>query len=214
MKYIDIVLCIELRLTGSKLGCGEEGCGACTVLIRRCLDRNSHDIEYRTVNGCLTPLCSIDGCQIITIEGLGSIKKSNLHPIQSRFAELFASQCGFCTPGVIMALYGNLTSKRDSPLTMHDIEDALDENSCRCTGYRPILDAAKTFACDTDKLPSIETTPLTSTTLDKCLTYSKQNCSSSTQTQLEFAEQLRDYIPSSIHIKGKISIHYQIRCIC
>lgn len=187
----------ELNLTGPKLGCGEGGCGACTVLVSRCING---EIEHRTVNGCLALLCSVDGCHVITIEGLGSTDKSNLHPTQSRLAELSGSQCGFCTPGMVMSLYATITSNNDPPLTMQDIEESLDGNLCRCTGYRPILDSAKTFACDIDKLPKEKSSKLTSTTLDKCLSFSKDNVSP--PTQVEFPSKLKDHIPQFIHIKG------------
>ncbi|CAF4473070.1 unnamed protein product [Rotaria sp. Silwood2] len=188
-------------LTGTKLGCGEGGCGACTVLISRCIDRDSGEIEHRTINACLAPVCSIDGCHIVTVEGLGSTNKANLHVTQSRLAELFASQCGFCTPGMVMSLYGIVTSKNDSLPTMKDIEESFDGNLCRCTGYRPILDAAKTFACDIQKLDyQKSSSPTTSTTFDKFLSYAHQN--TSPINQVEFPNKLRDYVPQSIHIKG------------
>ncbi|UJR19997.1 hypothetical protein I4U23_023131 [Adineta vaga] len=188
----------KLRLTGSKLGCGEGGCGACTVLISQCIDKESGEIEHRTINGCLAPLCSIDGCHVITVEGLGSTNKSNLHPTQTRLAEFYASQCGFCTPGMVMSLYGTVTSKDASTLTMADIEESLDGNLCRCTGYRPILDAAKSFACDIEKFSKEKPSSTnTSTTFDKCSIFTQQSID-----QVQFPEQLRDYLPQSIHIKG------------
>ena len=204
-----------MGLTGSKLGCGEGGCGACTVLISQYV---AHHIEHRTVNACLAPICSVDGCHVVTIEGLGSVSKSNLHPTQSRLAELSGSQCGFCTPGIVMSLYGTITrSDKSSSLTMHDIEDALDGNLCRCTGYRPILDAAKSFACDIDKLPcrTASTTKTTSTSLDKCLLFPKDNTSPT--NQIEFPHQLHEYIPRSLHIKGTRFFCFRIysyRTIC
>ncbi|CAF4967437.1 unnamed protein product, partial [Rotaria sp. Silwood1] len=190
----------KLRLTGSKLGCGEGGCGACTVLISRCIDKKSNEIEHRTVNACLAPLCSVDGCHVITVEGLGSVNKSNLHATQTRLAELSGSQCGFCTPGMVMSLYGTLTSKHNLLPTMQDIEEAFDGNLCRCTGYRPILDAAKTFAIDIDKIHyEKSSSSTTSTTMDKCFLYNQQN--SLPINQVEFPSKLRNYIPQSIHIK-------------
>jgi len=170
------LLYIELRLTGSKLGCGEGGCGACTVLVSRCIDRESNEIEHRTINACLAPVCSVDGCHVITVEGVGSVDKSNLHSTQIRLAELSASQCGFCTPGMVMSLYGILTSKNNVLPSIQDIEEAFDGNLCRCTGYRPILDAAKTFANDFDQInPKKSSLTTTSTTFDKCLSYVQQN---------------------------------------
>ncbi|CAF3867589.1 unnamed protein product, partial [Rotaria sordida] len=182
-------------------GCGEGGCGACTVLISRCIDRNSGEIEHRTINACLAPVCSVDGCDVVTVEGLGSTNKSNLHPTQIRLAQLFASQCGFCTPGMVMSLYGTVTSKDNSLPTMKDIEEAFDGNLCRCTGYRPILDAAKTFACDINKLDyQKSSSPRVSTTFDKCFSYAHQT--TSPINRVPFPDKLRDYIPQSIHIKG------------
>lgn len=102
------------------------------------------------MNGCLTSICSVDGFHITTVEGIKSENDNSLHPIQERLAEFYASQCGFCTPGIVMSLYGIL-NKIENP-TMKDIEDSLDGNLCRCTGYRPILDAAKSFACDRQTL--------------------------------------------------------------
>ncbi|CAF1016904.1 unnamed protein product [Adineta steineri] len=192
----------KLRLTGSKLGCGEGGCGACTILISQCIDRESGEIEHRTINACLAPLCSIDGCHVITVEGLGSVNKSNLHSVQTRLGELSASQCGFCTPGMVMSLYGTLISKDNILPTVHDIEESFDGNLCRCTGYRPILDAAKTFACDIDKIYHEKSSSLSSTTFDKCSSYIQKN--SSPINKIEFPSKLLNYIPQSIHIKGSI----------
>ena len=133
------------------------------------------------------------------------MNKSNLHSTQIRFAELSASQCGFCTPGMVMSLYGTLfTTKADLLPSMEDIEEAFDGNLCRCTGYRPILDAAKTFASDFDQVnhQKSSSSTITSTTYDKCLSYADQN--SLPIDQVEFPGKLRDYIPQSLHIQGSI----------
>ncbi|EGC38870.1 hypothetical protein DICPUDRAFT_96745 [Dictyostelium purpureum] len=134
----------SIGLTGSKLGCGEGGCGACTVMISH---RNDSDgrIVHRAVNSCLYPLCQLDGMALVTIEGLGNVR-DGLHPVQERIAEGYGSQCGFCTPGIIMALYAYLRSNPNA--NQKEIEHNFDGNLCRCTGYRPILDAAKSFAID------------------------------------------------------------------
>ncbi|CAF0786586.1 unnamed protein product [Adineta steineri] len=202
----------KLNLTGSKLGCGEGGCGACTVLISQCINRHTGHLEHRTVNACLAPLCSVDGCHIITVEGLGSVAKSNLHPAQSRLAEMYGSQCGFCTPGIVMSLYGTVTSSNHphSSLTMLDIEEAFDGNLCRCTGYRPILDAAKTFAKDLSQLPckdSLKSSKPTTTTLDKCLSFVKKI--DKEPHQIEFPDELRQHIAQSIFIKGSLIEWYR-----
>ncbi|KAH8677626.1 molybdopterin binding aldehyde oxidase/xanthine dehydrogenase [Xylariales sp. PMI_506] len=132
-----------IGLTGTKLGCAEGGCGACTVVISQ-YNPTTKQIYHASVNSCLAPLASLDGKHVITVEGIGNVKKP--HPIQERVAKSNGSQCGFCTPGIIMSLYA-LLRNNDSP-TDHDIEEAFDGNLCRCTGYRPILDAAQTFSAD------------------------------------------------------------------
>lgn len=175
------------------------------MLVSQCINRESGEIEHRTINACLAPLCSVDGCHVITIEGLGSINKSNLHPTQKRVADLYASQCGFCTPGMVMSLYGIVTAKENTLPTLEDIEEGFDGNLCRCTGYRPILDAGKTFAGDADQLPECSAMPpsgaiITSTTRDKCLQFSKDNAVP--LDQVKFPEKLRNQTLQSLHIKG------------
>lgn len=173
------------------------------MLISRCINKESNELEHRTINACLAPICSIDGCHVITVEGIGSVNKSNLHPIQTRLAELSGSQCGYCTPGMIMSLYGILTSKDNQFPSMRDIEESFDGNLCRCTGYRPILDAAKSFANDFDELNHHdEKSSTTTTTYDKCLSYAQKD--SSSFNRIEFPEKLRQYTPQSLHIKGSI----------
>ena len=102
-------------------------------------------IKHRSVNACLAPLCSVDSCNVTTVEGIGSTKRG-LHPAQERLARFHGSQCGFCTPGIVMSMYTLL--RNDPAPSAEKLEHGFDGNLCRCTGYRPILDAAKTFACD------------------------------------------------------------------
>jgi xanthine dehydrogenase/oxidase len=137
----------KLGLTGTKLGCGEGGCGACTVMVSK-YDISLKKIRHFSVNSCLTPVCSMDTCAITTVEGVGQIKKNGLHPVQKAIAESNGSQCGYCTPGFVMALYSMIKQNDTKPLSMKEIEHNLDGNLCRCTGYRPILDAAKSFGFD------------------------------------------------------------------
>ncbi|KAF8820599.1 hypothetical protein IE077_003002, partial [Cardiosporidium cionae] len=127
-------------MTGTKLGCGEGGCGACTVMISR-IDEKTHKVSHKAVNSCLLPLCSIQGAALTTVEGIASFKI--LHPLQQSLAESHGSQCGYCTPGFIMSLHAWLTECRrpGSLSNVMDIEECLDGNLCRCTGYRPILHA-------------------------------------------------------------------------
>ena len=142
----EITLLEYLRgigLTGTKLGCAEGGCGACTVVISQ-YNPTTKKIYHASVNACLAPLVSVDGKHVITIEGIGNVKRP--HPAQERIAKSNGSQCGFCTPGIVMSLYALL--RNDSSPSEHAIEEAFDGNLCRCTGYRPILDAAQTFSAE------------------------------------------------------------------
>uniref|UniRef100_A0ABM0MJG8 Xanthine dehydrogenase/oxidase-like n=1 Tax=Saccoglossus kowalevskii TaxID=10224 RepID=A0ABM0MJG8_SACKO len=129
------------RLTGSKLSCGEGGCGACTVMLSK-YDHVDKKISHYAINACYTPVCSVHGMAITTVEGVGSTTK--LHPVQERLAKSYGLQCGFCSPGMVMSMY---TLLRNNPEpTALQIEHCLGGNLCRCTGYRPILEGFKTFA--------------------------------------------------------------------
>ncbi|XP_062435402.1 aldehyde oxidase-like isoform X3 [Rhea pennata] len=131
----------RLRLTGTKYGCGGGGCGACTVMIST-YEPASKKIRHYSANACLLPICSLYGTAVTTVEGIGSTK-TRIHPVQERLAKCHGSQCGFCTPGMVMSIY---TLLRNHPKpTSEQITAALAGNLCRCTGYRPILDACKTF---------------------------------------------------------------------
>ncbi|KAF2109392.1 Molybdopterin-binding domain of aldehyde dehydrogenase-domain-containing protein [Lophiotrema nucula] len=142
------------NLKGTKLGCGEGGCGACTVVLQ-VPDRRSEKrrVKHLAVNACLFSLVGVDGKHVITVEGIGSVEKP--HPLQERIAKLHGSQCGFCTPGIVMSLYA-LVRNAYNPETKRfhlserdiELEGHLDGNLCRCTGYKPILQAAKTFVTE------------------------------------------------------------------
>jgi aerobic carbon-monoxide dehydrogenase small subunit len=116
----------HLGLTGTKNGCEAGECGACTVLV-----------DGEPVNSCLALAVELDGREITTIEGLSSDGK--LTPLQQAFADLNAVQCGYCTPGMLMAATALLT--RNPKPTTEDIQKALVGNLCRCTGYQRIIDA-------------------------------------------------------------------------
>ncbi|KAI6175673.1 Ferredoxin [Aphelenchoides bicaudatus] len=132
-----------LKLTGTKIGCNEGGCGACVVMLSD-MDPANGQIRHYSVNSCLTPVCMVYGKAVTTVEGIGSIVRGRLHPVQERLAIAHGSQCGFCTPGFIMAMYSLLRNKPHP--TTADIDEALQGNLCRCTGYRPILEAYYSFA--------------------------------------------------------------------
>lgn len=128
---------LKRRLTGTKEGCAEGDCGACTILVGR-IFRDS--LVYESVNACIRFLPSLDGCHIVTIEGLRG-EAGGLHPVQQAMIDHHGSQCGFCTPGIVMSLYA-LWMEVAHP-SRAQIETALQGNLCRCTGYAPIIKAAQ-----------------------------------------------------------------------
>ena len=123
--------------TGTKEGCGEGDCGACTVALGRMRDGR---LVYEPVNACIQLLGQVDGAEVVTVEDLVGLD-GTLHPIQREMAERHATQCGFCTPGFVMALF-SMYQSTDGEVTRQEVNDWIAGNLCRCTGYRPIVDAA------------------------------------------------------------------------
>lgn len=135
---------LDQRLRGSKEGCAEGDCGACTVLVGRLVQTGSGDrLVYESVTACIRFVGSLDGCHVVTIEHL-SDPDGALHPVQQAMVDHHGSQCGFCTPGIVMSLYG-LWMEKPEPTTA-EIETALQGNLCRCTGYAPIVRAGKAIS--------------------------------------------------------------------
>jgi carbon-monoxide dehydrogenase small subunit len=131
-RTLNEVLREDLGLTGTKLGCSDGDCGACTVLV-----------DGQSVSSCLTLAVSVEGKEITTVEGLAP-SGEELHPIQESFIEKGAIQCGFCTAGMEMSAL-NLLSKNSSP-TEKEIRTAISGNLCRCTGYYKIVEAIDSAA--------------------------------------------------------------------
>ncbi len=128
---------------GTKEGCNEGDCGACTVAIGR---PEGGRMQYRAINACIQFLGTLHGAHLITVEDLRN-GDGNLHPVQTAMVEKHAAQCGFCTPGFVMSLFVLSHRGDKQPLSRQKITDAVAGNLCRCTGYRPIIDAAFE-ACD------------------------------------------------------------------
>jgi xanthine dehydrogenase small subunit len=128
----------DLRCTGTKEGCAEGDCGACTVVLGSI---ENGALEFKAVNSCIQFTPTLDGKALFTVEDL-QLPDGRLHPVQQALVECHGSQCGFCTPGFAMSLWGMYLKQEGRKPTRCQVDDALSGNLCRCTGYRPIIDAA------------------------------------------------------------------------
>ena len=133
MRRLLDVLREDLGLTGTKEGCGEGECGACSVIV-----------DGLVVDSCLVPVCQVDGSEVRTVEGLADPETRALSPLQQAFLESGASQCGICTPGMLIAAQAYLESGGDGEEDR--IREAIAGNLCRCTGYTKIIDAIEMAA--------------------------------------------------------------------
>ena len=131
MKRLLDVLREDLHLTGTKEGCGEGECGACSVIV-----------DGEVINSCLVPVCQVSGSTILTVEGLA--RDGRLDPLQQAFLECGGAQCGICTPGMLIAARA-LLDETPRP-SREDIKEAIAGNLCRCTGYIKIIDAIEQSA--------------------------------------------------------------------
>ncbi|RJX75550.1 xanthine dehydrogenase small subunit [Vibrio sinensis] len=131
----------QVTKKGTKEGCGSGDCGACTVVLGEVVDGA---LQYRSVNSCLTFISALHGKQLITVEDLQN--NDSLHPVQKALVDFHGSQCGYCTPGFIMSMFA--LGKNKPNADKEDVMESLAGNLCRCTGYRPIVDAALSLSTD------------------------------------------------------------------
>ena len=130
---------LKIKKTGTKEGCAEGGCGACTVVLA---ELKKNNLTYKAINACISFVTILQGKQLILVEDLLN-SNGSLHPVQKAMVDYHGSQCGFCTPGFVMSLFA--MQKNYSFYTEENIKDSISGNLCRCTGYRPIIDAAKSL---------------------------------------------------------------------
>ncbi|WJH40503.1 xanthine dehydrogenase small subunit [Aliirhizobium terrae] len=188
---------LRRRLTGTKEGCAEGDCGACTVLVGRLTEQG---LRYESVNACIRLTGSLHGTHVVTVEHLAG-EDGTLHPVQQAMVDCHGSQCGFCTPGFVMSLYG-LWLSNENP-SRAEIESALQGNLCRCTGYEPIVKAAEKVATSR---PSSLFDPLERDRME--ITGKLLSMKTFTDTivveKLDEAGVTRSIVPASIHAFAEI----------
>jgi len=187
----------ESGRTGTKEGCAEGDCGACTVVL-------AEDGAFRAVNACILFLPMIDGMTLYTVESL-SAANAALHPVQQAMVDLSGSQCGFCTPGFVMSLYAHY--RNGAPADEDTIRDALAGNLCRCTGYGPIIAAGRAM----DGYPKVAEAPPEPVGTDGMLALTHDDVRGGTRhffapRNLAELEQISAAYPSAIYVAGATDV--------
>ncbi|MCX6295747.1 MAG: 2Fe-2S iron-sulfur cluster-binding protein [Bacteroidetes bacterium] len=194
-EMLSSVIREKVGLTGTKIGCEQGSCGACTVLVNK-----------EPVLSCITPALRYDGAEITTIEGVS--KNGELHRLQEKFVEKGAIQCGFCTPGMIITSLDFL-DKNPNP-TEHEIRDALSGNVCRCTGYKKIVEAVAEYADEKNGKPKkVKIAPTTKGTVGVGRPYIE-----ATKKVQGIADYADDYkLKDALHVRFVRSLHAHARIL-
>jgi xanthine dehydrogenase small subunit len=185
------------RLTGTKEGCAEGDCGACTIVVARAAA--GRGLRYEAVNACLMLVPQLAGLKVLTVEGLAA-RDGKLHPVQAALVDADATQCGFCTPGFAMAMFA--FSQDGSPKDDETIHEALAGNLCRCTGYRPIVEACRELTpAPAGCLPEESANCSVSLSEDEAV-YRNGNQAFHSPTSLDALASLRAQYPDAIILGG------------